>query len=96
MGLAIKEGALDTAHAADRIHRADGGAQREARKGVAVLAFHLGGGVRVGRSHGRVDRGEGDGSVGAVLQLDDHIHDARGSVIGGGLSFPINHLLALL
>ena len=75
LGLVIKEGALDAAHAADRIHRADGGAQREARKGVGVLARYLGGGVRVGRSNSRVDRGEGGGGVGAVLELDDHIHD---------------------
>ena len=74
-----------------------GGAQREARKGVAVLPCHLGGGIRVGRSNSRVDRGEGGGGVGAVLQLGrSYPTDARGSVIGGGLSFPINHLLALL
>ncbi len=28
---------------------------------------------------GRVDRGEGGGGAGAVLELDDHIHDGRSS-----------------
>ena len=84
LGLVIEEGALDTAHAANRIHRADGGTQREARKGVGVFARYHGGGIRVGRCHGRVDRGEGGGCVGAVLELDDHIHDGRRVFFGRG------------
>ncbi len=70
-----------------------GGAQREARKCVAVLAFHLRR-CQVGAATCRVDRG-GRRRYITSLAGPILIHDARGSVIGGGLSFPINHLLAL-
>ena len=95
LGLVIEEGALDTAHAADRIHRADGGAQREARKGVGILTRYLGRGIRIGRSHGRVNRGQGGGGVGAILELDDHIHDGRNVFFGRGRGILVEKGLAV-
>ena len=93
--LVVEERALHAAHTTDRVHRADGGAQREACKGVDVLVGHLGGGVREGRSHGLVDGGECGGRVGAVLQLDDHIHDGRGVVLDRGRGILVEEGLAV-
>ena len=75
--LALKERGTHARGVADRVQRAGGGLEGEARHDVVILALHLGRGAGEEGGHGLVDLTDRTLAGGAILELDDDADDAR-------------------